>query len=167
MCFHFWLRLIFDVKLALQILHLELFFSSLIWFYVCIQVCPSCKFNSANNSLKVFSFMNWCHMSTQVLCLCKACIANIIIERLFPHELIVCVHGDFRFMLYLWYKKLYSFKGHFENENMFSFSKWVLEWAFVSKMWFFFEMCFYFRNEKGFVSVFFLFPKNTIVNKNL
>ena len=120
MCFHFWLRLIFDVKLALQILHLELFFSSWIWFYVCIQACPSCKFNSANTALKVFSFMN---------CLCKACIANITIERLFPHELIVCVHVNFSFMLYTCYKKLYSFKMSFcfQNvvllRNVFSFSK--------------------------------------------
>ena len=157
MFFHFWLRLIFDVKLALQILHLELFFSSWIWFYVCIQACPSCKFNSANTALKVFSFMN---------CLCKACIANITIERLFPHELIVCVHVNFSFMLYTCYKSDTHLKYIWKMKT-FSFSKWVLKWAFVSKMWFFFEMCFHFQNVKGFVSGFFLFPKNTIVNKNL
>ena len=37
----------------------------------------------------------------------------------------------------------------------------------MSKMWFFLEMCFHFQNVKGFVSVVFPFPKNTIVNKNL
>ena len=41
---------------------------------------------------------------------------------------------------------------------MFSFSKLVSEWTVISKMWFFFEMCFHFQNMKGFVSV--VFPKN-------
>ena len=39
---------------------------------------------------------------------------------------------------------------------MFSFSKWVSEWAFIFKMWFSFEMCFHFQNMKGFVI--FVFP---------
>ena len=47
---------------------------------------------------------------------------------------------------------------HF-SENMFSFSKWVSEWAFISKVWFFFEMCFHFQNVKGFVSVVFPFSE--------
>ena len=34
-------------------------------------------------------------------------------------------------------------------------------------MWFSFEMSFHFQNVKGFMVFFFLFPKNTIVNKNL
>ena len=29
--------------------------------------------------------------------------------------------------------------------------KWVSEWAFIFKMWFFFKMCFHFQNVKGFV----------------
>ena len=33
------------------------------------------------------------------------------------------------------------------------------EWAFILKMWFFFEMCFHFQNVKGFVSVVFPFSK--------
>ena len=47
---------------------------------------------------------------------------------------------------------------HF-SKNMFSFSKWVSEWAFIFKMSFFFEMCFHFQNVKGFVSVVFPFSK--------
>ena len=43
----------------------------------------------------------------------------------------------------------------------------LFKWASIFKMWFFFKMCFHFQNVKGFVSVFFLFRKNTIVNKNL
>jgi hypothetical protein len=45
--------------------------------------------------------------------------------------------------------------------------------AFVFKMWFFSEMRFHFQsvkifeNVKGFVIVFFVFSKNTIVNKHL
>ena len=62
----------------------------------------------------------------------------------------------------VWKKNTFHF-----SENLFSFSKWVLEWAFISKMWFFFLMCLHLQNVKGFVSVVFLFPKNTIVNKNL
>ena len=60
---------------------------------------------------------------------------------------------------------------HF-SENIFSFSKWVSEWAFISKMWFFFEMCFHFQNVKGFMCVVFPFSekhncKQKFVNKNL
>ena len=46
------------------------------------------------------------------------------------------------------------------SKNMFSFSKWVSEWAFIFKMWFFFERCFHFQNVKGFIGFwfFFLFP---------
>ena len=47
---------------------------------------------------------------------------------------------------------------HF-SKNMFSFSKWVSEWASIFKMWFFFKMCFHFQNVKGFVSVFFPFSE--------
>ena len=35
---------------------------------------------------------------------------------------------------------------HF-SKNMFSFSKWVSEWAFIFKMWFFFKFCFSFQNN--------------------
>ena len=162
MFFHFWLRLIFDVKLALQILHLELFFSSWIWFYVCIQACPSCKFNSANTALKVFSFMN---------CLCKACIANITIERLFPHELIVCVHVNFSFMLYTCYKKWYSFKVHFENENIFIF-KMGFEMSFCFQNVVLLRNVFSFSKCERFRERFFSFSKKhnceqKSVNKNL
>ena len=45
---------------------------------------------------------------------------------------------------------------HF-SENMFSFSKWVSEWALIFKMSFFLKMCFHFQNVKGFVSVVFPF----------
>ena len=41
---------------------------------------------------------------------------------------------------------------HF-SKNMFSFSKWVSEWAFI------FIMCFHFQNVKGFVSVGFPFSE--------
>ena len=47
---------------------------------------------------------------------------------------------------------------HF-SENMFSFSKWVSEWAFIFKMWFSFKMCFHFQNMKGFVIFVFTFSK--------
>ena len=43
------------------------------------------------------------------------------------------------------------------SENMFSFSKWVSKWAFIFKMWFFFEMCFHF--QKVLWVLFFVFPK--------
>ena len=47
----------------------------------------------------------------------------------------------------------------------------VSKCAFIFEMWFFFKMCFHFWKLKGFVMLFFLFPKNTIVkkivNKNL
>ena len=49
---------------------------------------------------------------------------------------------------------------HF-SKNIFSFSKWVSEWAFVFKMWFFFEMCFHFQNVKGFVSCCYSFFRKT------
>ena len=45
-----------------------------------------------------------------------------------------------------------SFKlriDHF-SKNMHSFSKRVLEWAFIFKMWFFFKMGFHFQNVKVF-----------------
>ena len=56
------------------------------------------------------------------------------------------------------------------SESMFSFWKWVSEWASISKMWFFFEMCFHFQNVKSFVSVVFPFSekhncKQKFVNK--
>ena len=65
--------------------------------------------------------------------------------------------------LYTFCQLQFFFKGlqitfHF-SENMFSFSKWVSEWAFISKMWFFFEMCFHFQNVKRFVSILFPFSE--------
>ena len=50
-----------------------------------IQVCLSCKSSSANTAFeRLVSYMNWCHMSrSQLSFLCKACITNITIERLF------------------------------------------------------------------------------------
>ena len=78
------------------------------------------------------------------------------------------VHKDGHFFL-SFKKGLITF--HF-SENMFLFSKWISEWAFISKMWFFFEMCFQFQNVKSFVSVVFPFSekhncKQKFVNKNL
>ena len=47
---------------------------------------------------------------------------------------------------------------HF-SKNMFSFSKWVSEWAFIFKVWFFSKMYFHFQNVKGFVNFVFLFSE--------
>ena len=44
----------------------------------------------------------------------------------------------------------------FKKEKIIYFSLFQKH-AFISKMWFFFEMCFHFQNMKGFVSVVFPF----------
>ena len=63
-----------------------------------IQVCLSCESSSANNAFeRLLSFMNWCHMTTHLAFLCKTCIANITIERLFLHELILVQEADKKF----------------------------------------------------------------------
>ena len=55
---------------------------------------------------------------------------------------------------------------HF-SKTVFSFSKCVSECAFIFKMWFFFKCAFIFKMWKVFWVLFFLFLKNTFVNKNL
>ena len=58
------------------------------------------------------------------------------------------------------YQCALSFTNSHFPISVFSFSKWVSEWAFIFKMWFFFERCFHFQNVKGFIGFwfFFLFP---------
>ena len=53
---------------------------------------------------------------------------------------------------------------HF-SKNMFSFSKWVSKWACIFKL--FSKCAFIFKMWKVLWVFFFLFQKNTIVNKNL
>ena len=71
----------------------------LIWvLIISVKVYLSCKPSSANTALgRLFSFMNWCHMSTHLPFLCKACITNITIERLFLHELLLVQETDEKF----------------------------------------------------------------------
>ena len=53
---------------------------------------------SANTAFeRLLSLMNWCHMATHLPFLCKTCITNITIERLFLHELILVQEADKQF----------------------------------------------------------------------
>ena len=78
-------------------------------------MCLSCKSSTANTALeRLLSFMNWCHMSIYLPFLCKPCITNITIERLFLHELILFQEADEKFEL-------------FGDKN----ATWVKFWSFM------------------------------------
>ena len=132
-------------------------------------------FGKKKNLTKPFTFWKWKHISKK------------------KHILKMNTHSETYFetkLINIWWVKwldltehgrthktfhILKMKAHFEKEPHFQsensswkpFLKWIYKWAFIFKMWFFFKMCFHFQNVKGFVSFVFVFPKNTIVNKNL
>ena len=116
-----------------------------------IQVCLSWESSSANNAFeRLLSFMNWCHMATHLPFLCKTCIANITIERLFLHELILVQEADKKFepfndhnaigvkfwsFMFLCYMLVQSWKPSVLNKNWSFFKRLMIKktFCFISK----------------------------------
>ena len=111
---------------------------------------------------KCESFPEKLKQSSQILCGTRSftnCLWHVVISNSLWHAVI---------SNFLWHAVIYKFpvaRGHFKlrinhfSKKMLSFSKWVSGWAFIFKMWFFFEMCFHFQNVKGFESFFFHFSE--------